>query len=282
MWYNFYKSCEVAPMPTIVIEGVRIYYQQQGQGRPLLMLHCGLGTGGDFAAILPALAERYLVITPDRPGYGQSDHEIPFDERYFTAQAHWMDCFLAALGIATAGLWGWSDGGVVALGMAIRHPTRVRALVVEAGHLRGRKPETMDSTARPASGPPAAPTGTAFIAQHLRPAGLPAEERARLARQHGAEYGPVLAQKWARFWLDLGRRDAALYDGRLREVRVPALVLHAADDPYVPVEEAEGLAAAIPTARLRLFPEGGHAIHAGPARTAFLATALAFLQEVTA
>lgn len=270
-------------MPWLVVEGTRIYYEQHGSGPPLLLLHCGLGTGGDFAAILPELAERYLVLTPDRPGYGQSDHEVPFDERYFAAQVRWMDRFLAALGIEAAYLWGWSDGGIIALWTAIRHPARVRALVIEAGHLRGRKPATIAVRGVPsgAAGGADAPTGTAFIVQHLRPAELPAEARERLARQHGADYGPVLAQKWARLWLDLGRRDVTLYDGRLREVRAPALILHAADDPYVPAEEAEALAAAIPTARLCLWPEGGHAIHAGPAREQLLATALAFMQEVT-
>jgi pimeloyl-ACP methyl ester carboxylesterase len=256
-------------MPWIVVEGIRIYYEQHGCGTPLVLLHCGLGTGGDFAAILPALAEHYRVLTPDRPGYGRSDHEVPFDERYFAAQVHWMDEFLAALEIDAACFWGWSDGGIMALWTAILHPARVRALVIEAGHLRGRKPET---------GPG---RGHDFIAQHLRPADLPAEQRERLARQHGVDYGPELAQKWARLWLDLGRRDATLYDGRLREVRAPALILHAANDPYVAVEEAEALAAAIPAARLHLFPEGGHAVHAGPAREQLLAMALAFLQEVT-
>jgi len=248
-------------MPELVVEGTRIYYQQQGHGEPLLLLHCGLGTGGDFAAILPDLAERYTVFTPDRPGYGRSDHDIPFDDRYFAAQVYWVKRFQEALGIESAYFWGWSDGGVIALWTAIQHPERARAMVIEASHLRGRKP---DAT---------------LIAQHLRPLDLPVEERARLARQHGADYGPELAQKWARLWLDLGQRDVYLYDGQLGAVRVPTLILHAADDPHVPTEEALALQAAIPGAQLRVFPVGGHALHAGPAREQVLAAALAFLEE---
>jgi len=249
-------------MPELVVDGMRIYYQQHGQGEPLLLLHCGLGTGGDFAAILPELAKRYTVLTPDRPGYGRSDHQVPFDDRYFAVQMHWMDRFLEALGIISTSFWGWSDGGVVSLWMAILHPERVRALLIEASHIRGRKPDT------------------AFLSQHLQPAGLPLEERQRLARQQGADYWPELSRRWARLWLDMGQRDIYLYDGRLSEVRAPTLVLHAADDPQVPLDEALALQAAIPGARQHVFPTGGHAIHAGPARQELLSVALAFLDDL--
>lgn len=248
-------------MPRRQIQEMPIYFQQRGRGEPLLLIHCGLGTGGDFATMLPALAEHYAVITPDRPGYGRSGHGLTFDGDFFARQARWMHQLLDTLALGPAHVWGWSDGAVVALWMAILHPETARSVVVEAGHLYGRK------------------ASRTFIERHLEPETLPQEEQARLARQQGAAYWPTLSRRWAQMWLRLDARGGTLYGGRLAEVQTPTLILHADDDAHIPVEEARGLQHRIPGARLQLFPGGGHALHVGPAREAVLAAVLAFLEQ---
>jgi pimeloyl-ACP methyl ester carboxylesterase len=251
-------------MPDVDIQGWRIYYQQQGQGPLLLMLHCGLGTGGDFAAILPELVADYTVLTPDRPGYGRSSHADVFNRSYFSLQADLMAALLDALQLGPAIFWGWSDGAIIALWTAIRYPEWVRALVLEAGHFHARKPDGR------------------FVEQHLYPESLPEEEQVRLARQHGQDYWQTFSRRWARMWVGLHRQGIELYDGLLSQVRAPALVLNADDDPHVPLEEARMLCSNIPTARMEVFPGGGHSLHTGPARTEVLQSALDFMQGLPA
>ena len=81
-------------MPGRHIHNTFVYFRQQGQGSPLLLLHCGLGTGGDFATLIPELAQHYTVVTPDRPGYGRSDRNAVFDGALFSSQADLMAALL--------------------------------------------------------------------------------------------------------------------------------------------------------------------------------------------
>jgi pimeloyl-ACP methyl ester carboxylesterase len=251
-------------VPERHIQDTLVYFQQRGQGPPLLLLHCGLGTGGDFAGLAPELAQRYTTLTPDRPGYGRSDHDAVFDAALFRSQADLMAGLLQETATSPAFVWGWSDGGVVALWLAIRHPGRVHGLVVEAGHIRGDKPDS------------------SLVAQYLHPEKLPPEEQARLARQHGDPYWRSLSRRWARLWLDLGMRAERLYAGRLGEVSAPTLILHAEDDPYVPAAEGRALHEAIPHSQLCILPAGGHFLHTGAAQAEILSRVLAFFEAVPA
>jgi pimeloyl-ACP methyl ester carboxylesterase len=263
MWYNFLKIEGLLSMAECQIMDTIIYYRQQGQGDPLVLLHSGLGTGGDFSSIVPDLVYHYTVFTPDRPGYGRSGHDVSFEDGFFSAQAGVLVEFLRSIDRGPAFLWGWSDGAVVALWMAILYPEWVRAVVVEAGHLYGRKP------------------AHAFLEQYLLPASLSVEERTGLAQRHGEEYWPELSKRWAEMWLHLSDRGGDLYKGQLTKVRTPTLILLAEDDLHIPAQEARDLAARIRGARLHLFPNGGHILHGGTAREQCLASVLDFLQPLS-
>ena len=64
------------------VNGISLYYETHGAGRPLVLLHGGLGSGEMFGPILPALSERHLVITPDLQGHGRTaDIDRPLDVR---------------------------------------------------------------------------------------------------------------------------------------------------------------------------------------------------------
>lgn len=117
---------------SIVAAGIRTNYHDVGSGFPLLLIH-GSGPGvsawANWRLVMPALAQQARVIAPDMAGFGFS--ERPAGQRYdmdtWVGQAVGL---LDALGIERADLVGNSFGGALALALAIRHPQRVRRLVL--------------------------------------------------------------------------------------------------------------------------------------------------------
>jgi pimeloyl-ACP methyl ester carboxylesterase len=130
--------------------GISFYYDQQGEGEPLVLLHGGIGSGEMFAALKPALAAGRRVLAVDLQGHGRTgDVDRPFD--------------VSAMADDVAGilpdrfdLLGYSLGGKVAARLALQHPERVRNLVLisVAAKRAGSHPEVI--AAMDAMGPEAA------------------------------------------------------------------------------------------------------------------------------
>ena len=117
---------------SVIAAGIRTNVHDVGSGHPVLLIH-GSGPGvsawANWRLVMPALSERARVIAPDMAGFGFSERPEGF--------AYGMDAWvrqavglLDALGIARADLVGNSFGGGLALALAIRHPERVRRLVL--------------------------------------------------------------------------------------------------------------------------------------------------------
>ena len=109
------------------INEVSIYYETYGAGRPVLVLHGGLGSHEDMRNQIRALAKSHLVIAPDSRGQGRStDSDTPLT---YSAMADDMAQLLDCLHIDRADVVGWSDGGIIGLDLAMRYPEHVRRLV---------------------------------------------------------------------------------------------------------------------------------------------------------
>jgi pimeloyl-ACP methyl ester carboxylesterase len=116
------------------VNGINLYYETHGAGRPLVLLHGGLGSGEMFGPILPALSERHQVITPDLQGHGRTaDIDRPLD---VTLMADDIAALIDHLGLDTPDVVGFSLGGGVALQTAIKYPSRVRRLVAVSANIR--------------------------------------------------------------------------------------------------------------------------------------------------
>lgn len=110
------------------VNGVCLYYEVHGSGRPLILLHGGLGAAGMYAPILPMLARDRRVIAVDLQAHGHTaDVNRPL--RYQTLGDD-VAGLIGHLGLAQADLMGYSFGGATALRTAIQHPHLVRRLVV--------------------------------------------------------------------------------------------------------------------------------------------------------
>lgn len=117
---------------SIQAAGIATNYHDVGEGFPALLIH-GSGPGvsawANWRLVMPALSERMRVIAPDMAGFGFSERPagIRYDLETWVAQAIGL---LDALGLDQADVVGNSFGGALALAMAIRHPQRVRRLVL--------------------------------------------------------------------------------------------------------------------------------------------------------
>ena len=110
------------------VNGINLYYEIHGTGKPLIMLHGGFGTFEMFTALSPALALDHQVIGVDLYGHGRTaltDRPIRFEQ-----MADDIVGLIHHLELEKADLLGFSLGGAVALQTAIRHPERVNKLVV--------------------------------------------------------------------------------------------------------------------------------------------------------
>src|SRR5881409_4334175 len=110
------------------VNGLKLYHEIHGAGRPLILLHGGLGSGEMFGPILPALSERHQVITVDLQGHGRTaDIDRPIDIRLMADD---IAALIDHLGLDKPDVVGYSLGGGVALHTAAKYPDKVRRLVL--------------------------------------------------------------------------------------------------------------------------------------------------------
>src|SRR4051812_15391052 len=123
-------------MPYEEIDGVPIWYEEHGdpEGPPLIALHGGILTfGGSFGDVLPWLTKGRRVIGVELQGHGHTpDTGRPMSINRFADDVAQM---LDRLGIEGADMWGFSLGALTATGVAVRHPSKVRRLVLAGGNI---------------------------------------------------------------------------------------------------------------------------------------------------
>jgi pimeloyl-ACP methyl ester carboxylesterase len=116
------------------VNGIKLYYETYGAGRPLVLLHGGLGSGEMFGPVLPMLAERHQVVTVDLQGHGRTaDIDRPIDVRLMAGD---IAALIEHLELASPDVVGYSLGGGVALQTAAKYPSSVRRLVAVSANIR--------------------------------------------------------------------------------------------------------------------------------------------------
>ena len=233
---------------TATVNGLRMYYEVHGSGPPLVLLHGGGSTAQtSFGAIIPALARDHHVIAPEQQAHGHSgDRDRPLS---FEQMADDTAALLAQLGVAQADVLGFSNGGVVAMQLAIRHPRLVRRLVVCSSYYAraGMPPQFWQgfAHARMTDMPPA--LRDAFVAAAPDPAAVPARFAKQVALMEAFQDIPEAA---------------------LRAIAAPTLVM-IGDNDVMSVEHDARLARLLPHGELAVMPGARHgaylgAVDAGP------------------
>jgi pimeloyl-ACP methyl ester carboxylesterase len=116
------------------VNGINLYFETHGTGRPLILLHGGLGSGEMFGPVLPALAERHQVIAVDLQGHGRTaDIDRPIDLQFMADD---IAALIDHLGLDKPDVVGYSLGGGVALRIAAKYPAKVGRLVAVSANVR--------------------------------------------------------------------------------------------------------------------------------------------------
>ena len=116
------------------VNGINLYYETMGSGRPLVLLHGGLGSGEMFGPITPTLAAEHRVILVDLQGHGRTaDIDRPIS---LPAMADDIAALIEHLDLDHPDVAGYSLGGGVAFWTAVRHREKVGKLVMASAHVR--------------------------------------------------------------------------------------------------------------------------------------------------
>ena len=116
------------------VNGLDMYYETHGKGRPMVLLHGGLGSGEMFGPVVGMLAERHQVILPDLQAHGRTaDIDRPLDARLMADD---IAALIDHLKLDKPDVVGYSLGGGVAMQTAFRHPTKMRKLVALSANIR--------------------------------------------------------------------------------------------------------------------------------------------------
>lgn len=242
-------------MPEVERGDARIWWDSDGDGDPVLLI-MGLGYPSDmWYRLLPAVRERYRAVWFDNRGVGRTG--VPEGPYLMETMAEDAAAVLDAAGVDRAHVVGASMGGVIAQELALRHPDRVRSLVLACTHPGGQEAAPLDEavasmlTARGDLTPEeAAELAVPFVYAESTPRERIEEDIAKRMANPTAPQGYL--NQLAGIFAHAGTHS------RLGSVSVPTLVVHGTADRLVSAENAKILAAAIPGARLELIDGASH------------------------
>jgi pimeloyl-ACP methyl ester carboxylesterase len=216
--------------------GARIYYARYGaaDGPAVVLLHGGLGNGDHWANQVAALGNRFDIVTVDSRGHGRSTRgkqPVTYD-----MMANDVLAVMDHLAITRAALVGWSDGGEIAMKIAISHPERVSKLFVFGANY--------DANGSKQRGAPR-PTFHAYAAKC----------RADYLRLSPTPNQWEQLVEWMR---PVWRNPMGFTKEQLRAIQAPTVIADGDHDEVIVVDQLQEMAKLIPNATLQIFPDTSH------------------------
>jgi len=224
----------------VQIGELNTWYDEAGQGKPLVLLHGGLCTNDTWGPQLAALAKAFRVVAPERQGHGHTP-DLAGPLSYARLAAHAIG-FLETMVAQPAHLVGWSDGGIVGLLVAIERPELVQNLVVI-----GTNFDTEGTVPGMAEGMLATPPEAEELAMF--------RGMYEASSPDGPAHWPVLFDKFKAMLA----AEPHISIEELRRVRARTLVM-AGDDDLVTLEHTIALFRILQEAELAVVPGTSHAL----------------------
>lgn len=216
------------------VNGIKVYYTRTGHGSPVVLLHGGLSNSDYWGNQVKALAAKHTVISLDSRGHGRSSRD---DKPYgYDLMADDVVAVLDSLKIPRADIVGWSDGAIIGIDLALRHPDRIGKVFAFAANTQ---------TAGVKDGVEKNPTFAAFI-------GRAGKEYAKLSptpKEYDA-FVEQISHMWA--------SQPNWTDAQLASIKTPILIADGDHDEAIKREHTEYMAATIPGAGLLILPNTSH------------------------
>jgi pimeloyl-ACP methyl ester carboxylesterase len=241
----------------ITVNGAKIYYEEYGQGEPLILLH-GFGrTLADWKSFIPEFSKHFHVIAWDMRGHGRSTNPDTSNVFLHETAANDLLAIIEKLKLKKAKAIGHSSGGITILYAASKAPDRFDMIVPISAQMH-YSVETRE-----------------FIKLKATPEA--SYKFNELEQQHGKTKGRLLARQFYHFHKLYG--DPAITPDQLATITAKTLVVHG-DNDFIPVAQAWEIYKNIPNAHLWIVPNGWHLPHVGgQLEIDFSRTALEFLKH---
>ncbi len=240
-WGERWKKLPATPAPVAALKsgyasvnGIQLYYATAGEGEPVVLLHGGLANSDYWGQQVAALAQHHKVIVVDSRGHGRST----LDSRPYSYDLMSDDvvALLDHLKIAKADIVGWSDGGIIGIDLAIRHPTRVNRIFSFAPNTKtsGVKPDTEKNP---------------VFASYIERAGNEYRKLSKTPDQYDA-FVEQISHMWG--------TQPNWSDEDLKKINTPVLIVDGDHDEAIVREHLEYIANTIPNAGLLILPNTSH------------------------
>src|ERR1700760_57099 len=218
---------------TAPVNGIRIWYATFGHGEPVILLHGGLANANYWGNLVRALQGRYQVIVMDSRGHGRSTRDsTPYG---YDLMASDVIGLMDVLKIRRAALVGWSDGAIIGLDIAMKHPERLSKLFAFAANSDPSGVADIGNS----------PVFNTFIAR--------AGKEYEAMSPTPSEYKAFLAQI-TKMWETQPNWTA----DDLQKITTPVWIVDADHDEAIKRENTEFMAANIPGSGLLLQPQVSH------------------------
>jgi len=245
----------------VAARGARIRFVEAGDGPPLVLVHDYLSSRVEWDDVLPRLAERFRVIAPDLPGFGESEKPSPSRYRYdCEAFSESLVDLVAAVGLVRLSLCGHAMGGSVALTLAATHGHLLDKLVLVSPIVY---PPQVDALVRMASVPVVGPLlfkqlfgRTLFRSRflsHVRPGAGAAPSR---RVDHLFDLFDAPAAREAAYATLRSQLDTRPLTASVPRVTTPTLVVWGRANRTTPVEHGRRLARELGGCRFEVFDCG--------------------------
>lgn len=231
---------EPAAMPTLAesgyapVNGIQMYYAVFGQGDPILLIHGGLGHADIWASQVAAMSKTHKVIVADSRGHGRSTRtEEPYG---YDLMASDYLALLDYLKIDKTALVGWSDGGIIGIDIAMKHPERLTKLYAQAANV------TTDGV------DPGVATNKTFGA-YIERSGRDYKKMSKTPDQYDA-FVTQISHMW--------ESQPNWPKEQLAKITTPTAIVAGDHDEAIKREHTEYMASVIPGAKLIILPNASH------------------------
>ena len=216
---------------------ITMYFEAHGAGEPLILLHGGFGSADVWNNQIPIFSEKYYVVAPDSRSQGRTtDSDAPLSYHLMAEDIiHLMDY----LGIKSAYIVGWSDGGIIGIDMAIHHPERVKALVAFGANInpQGYQDSFLEYVRNATVEDIKLMVGSKYLEM------MPNPERL-----------PIILEKIKTLYLT----EPNFTPAELATIKAPTLILDGQDETVIRTDHAQEIENSIPNAKLIILPNAGH------------------------